>query len=53
MPGLVGLDDKLVKLEDYCKKLYTIATDKTKFASIKGHIIGRAFLEALQFHLII
>ena len=51
--GLVGLDNRLVRLEYYCKNLYTIVIDKSKFANIKGHITGRAFLEALQFDLMI
>lgn len=40
-------------LEEYWKTLYTIATDKAKFAGIKGHLVGKAFLEALNFDLII
>ena len=53
LPGLVALNDKLIKLEDYCKKLYTIIVDKAKFVGIKGHITWKAFLEALEFDLII
>lgn len=33
--------------------MYTITIEKTKFPSIKGHITGKSFLEALQFELII
>jgi len=36
LQGLVALNDKLIKLEYYCKKLYTIAVDKAKFSGIKG-----------------
>lgn len=53
LPGLVALDDRLINLEDYCQKLFIIATDKYKFESIKGHITGKAFLEALEFYLTI
>lgn len=53
LPGLVAPNEKLVNLEEYCKNLYTIAIDKAKFARIKGHITGKAFLEALEFDLVI
>lgn len=53
LPGLVFLNDKLIKLEYYCKKLYTIAVDRAKFGGIKGQIIGKAFMKALEFNLTI
>jgi len=49
----VGLNDKLMKLEDYCKELYANAVDRTKFVGVKGKIIGKVFLEALVFDLTI
>lgn len=45
--GLVGLDDNLIKLKDYCKNLYTIVVDKSKFVGSKGHIIVKEFLKYL------
>ena len=48
-PRLVAPNEKLINLEEYCKKLYTIAIDKAKFAGIKGHMTGKDFLEALDF----
>lgn len=51
LPGLVGLNDKLIKLEDYYKELYVIAVDRTKFTGVKGHIKWKAFMKALEFAL--
>lgn len=53
LPGLVAPDDRLFSLEEYCQKTYSIATDKANFASIKGHLIGKQMLEALDFDLTI
>lgn len=53
LPGLVGLNDKLIKLEDYCEELYAITVDRTKFAGVKEQITGKDFLEALEFDLTI
>lgn len=53
LPGLVGLNNKLIRLDDYGKELYAIAVDRTKFAGVKGHITGRTFMEALEFDLTI
>lgn len=39
-PGLVAPNDRFIILENYCRNLYTIATNKSKFAGIKGHITG-------------
>lgn len=52
-PGLVAPNDKLISLEEYCQNLYTIVTNKAKFAGIKGHLTGKDFLEALNFDLMI
>ena len=46
-------NDTLISLEEYFQKLYTIATNKSKFFAIKGHIIGKQELEALDFDLTI
>lgn len=48
LPGLVSSNDQLVKLEDYCEKLYTIVADNNQFSRIKRHITGKDFLEALN-----
>lgn len=53
LPGLVAPNDELISLEEYCQNVYPIATDKDKFVDIKGHVIGEAFLEALNFDLMI
>ena len=47
------MNDKLISLSDYNKKLYTIAKDKSKFVGVKGSMIGKSFLKALDFNLII
>lgn len=47
------MNDKLIRLDDYCKDLYAIAVDRAKFVGVKGQIIGRAFLEALKYDLTI
>ena len=48
----MALDDRLISLEEYFQKIYTIDTDKANFASIEGHITGKQALEALYFDLI-
>lgn len=53
LPTLVAPNDRLINLEEYYHKLYTIATDKENFAGIKGHITGKQTLEALDFDLTI
>ena len=45
---MVALNDKFIKLEDYCKKFYTIGVDRAKFAGNKEQITRKAFLEALE-----
>jgi hypothetical protein len=49
--GLLGLkviNDKLMTLPDYKKRLTDVAKDSSKFARIQGNIIDKAFLDALQ-----
>ena len=48
LPGLVWSNDQLVKLENYCEKLYTIAANNHQFAGIKRQITRKEFLEALS-----
>jgi hypothetical protein len=48
LPGLRVINDKLMTLSDYKKKLATVANDSSKFSGIQGSIIGKAFLETLQ-----
>jgi hypothetical protein len=48
LPGLRVINDKLMKLSDYKKKLAIVAKDISKFSGIHGSITGRAFLEAFQ-----
>lgn len=40
-------------MEDDCEKVYNISTNTSKFAGIKGHIIGKAVIEALEFEITI
>jgi len=49
LPGLVGPNDRVMSLEDYYENIYTIATNTSKFAGIKGYVTGKAFIEALEF----
>lgn len=42
-------NNRLFNLEYYCEKLYTIAINTSKFVGIKGHVTGKAFIEALEF----
>lgn len=46
--SLYVLNDKLITLDDYNKNLVDTARDKSKFASIKGKITSKAFLETLE-----
>jgi len=49
--GLLGLkviNDKLMTLPDYKKRLVEVAKDSSKFAGIQVSITGKAFLDALQ-----
>jgi hypothetical protein len=45
------INDKLITLLDYKKKIITVENDGSKFAGIQGSIIGKAFLENLQLDL--
>ena len=42
------INDKLMTLADYKKKLATVAKDSSKFSGIQGNITEKAFLDALQ-----
>jgi hypothetical protein len=42
------INDKLMTLADYKKKLATVAKDSSKFSGIQGSITGKEFLYALQ-----
>lgn len=53
LPQLVAPNNKLISLEYYSEKIYTIAIDTSKFVGIKGHVIGKTFIEALEFDLTI
>jgi hypothetical protein len=48
LPGLKVINDKLMTLPDYKKRLATVAKDSSKFSGIQGSITGKAFLDALQ-----
>jgi hypothetical protein len=48
LPGLKVINDKLMTLPDYKKRLSEVSKDSSKFAGIQGSITGKAFLDALQ-----
>jgi hypothetical protein len=48
LPGMRVINDKLMTLPDYKKRLATVAKDSSKFSGIQGSITGKAFLDALQ-----
>jgi hypothetical protein len=48
LPGLKVINDKLMTLPDYKKRLADVSKDSSKFAGIQGSITGKAFLDALQ-----
>jgi hypothetical protein len=48
LPGLKVINDKLMTLPDYKKRLVDVAKDNSKFAGIQGSITGKVFLDALQ-----
>jgi hypothetical protein len=48
LPGLKVINDKLMTLPYYKKRLADVAKDNSKFAGIQGSITGKAFLDALQ-----
>ena len=48
LPGLKVINDKLMTLPDYKKRLADVAKDGSNFSGIQGNITGKAFLDALQ-----
>jgi hypothetical protein len=48
LPGMKVINDKLMTLPDYKKRLTQVSKDSSKFAGIQGSITGRAFMDALQ-----
>jgi hypothetical protein len=48
LPGLKVINDKLMTLPDYKKRLTEVSKDNSKFAGIQGSITGKAFMDALQ-----
>jgi hypothetical protein len=48
LPGLKVINDKLMTLPDYKKRLFEVSKDSSKFASIQGSITGKEFLDYLQ-----
>jgi hypothetical protein len=48
LPSLKVINDKLMTLPDYKKRLADVAKDSSKFSRIQGNITGKAFLDALQ-----
>jgi hypothetical protein len=51
LPSLLVLNDKLMTLSDYKKKITMVAKDSSKFSGIQGSITRKAFLETLQLDL--
>jgi hypothetical protein len=45
--GMKVINDKLMTLPDYKKRLAEVSRDNSKFASIQGSITGKAFMDAL------
>jgi hypothetical protein len=48
LPGMRVIDDRLMVLSDYTKKLIEVSKDCAKFAGIQSNITGRALMEALH-----
>ena len=48
LPGLKVINDKLMTLPDYKKRLANVAKDRSNFLGIQGSITGKEFLDALQ-----
>jgi hypothetical protein len=48
LPGLKVINDKLMTLPDYKKRLADVAKDSSNFSGIQGSITGKEFLDALQ-----
>jgi len=53
LPGLRGIGYRRVPLEEYQRRLHSIAIDNSKFVKIKGTITRKAFIEGLSFALLI
>jgi hypothetical protein len=51
LPGLLVINDKLITLSDYKRKILAVSKYGSKFAGIQGSITGKAFLETLQLNL--
>ena len=47
LPGLKVINDKLMTLPDYKKRLADVVKDSSKFSGIQGSITGKEFLDAL------
>jgi ABC-type branched-subunit amino acid transport system ATPase component len=47
LPGLKVINDKLMTLLDYKKRLADVAKDGSKFSGIQGNITSKAFLDTL------
>jgi hypothetical protein len=48
LPGMKVINEKLMTLPDYKKRLIEVSKDSSKFARIQGSITGRAFMDALH-----
>jgi hypothetical protein len=48
LPGLKVINDKLMTLPDYKKRLADVAKDSSQFLGIQRSITGNAFLNLLQ-----
>jgi hypothetical protein len=46
--GLKVINDKLMTLPDYKKRLGKVCKDSSKFAGIQGSITGKEFMDTLQ-----
>jgi hypothetical protein len=49
LPGMRVINDKLMTLADYKKKLATVVKDSSKFSGIQDSITSKTFLDSLQF----
>jgi hypothetical protein len=53
LPCLKVINEKFMAFPDYKKRLTDVAKDSLNFSGIQGNITGKAFLDALQFDIII
>jgi hypothetical protein len=51
LPVLLVINENIITLSDYKKKINTVEKDGSKFAGIQGSIAGKDFLETLQLDL--